>query len=450
MESSPIPISTGKRGLLERALSIFAQVKAGEGFTVLLLSLNVFVVLASYYILKPVRDALILTEGGAEVKAYLYAATAVIFLVLVPAYGGFAARVNRIRLITWVTVFFISHLGIFYILGLAGVQVGAAFFIWVSIFSLLVIAQIWAFANDLFTEEQGKRLFPIVGVGSAVGAWLGAVMAGWLFGQFDPATAPYSLMLVAAAGFGVSIVISHAVHRREQGRATPEKASTAEKPLGKEGGFKLVFTQRYLLLIAIAVLLTNVVNTTGGFILDKVVTASVSEQTADIAEQQVIIGQFFGDFYSWTNLLGLFIQMFLVSRIFKYIGVRGALFIYPCLALGSYALMIATPLLGVIRIVKILENSTDYTINKTASQALFLLTSREAKYKAKAAIETFFWRVGDMLQAGVVFLGVQLAFGIRSYATVNVIFTLIWLAIVVAIVREHKRLSAEASLSKAA
>jgi AAA family ATP:ADP antiporter len=79
-----------------------------------------------------------------------------------------------------------------------------------------------------------------------------------------------------------------------------------------------------------------------------------------------------------------------------------------------------------------------------------LLTTREAKYKAKAAIDTFFWRVGDMLQAGVVFLGVQLAFGIQSYATANVIFTLIWLAIVVAIAREHKRLSAEASLLKAA
>jgi AAA family ATP:ADP antiporter len=450
MASSPTPVSEGKRGLLDRALSIFAQVEAGEGLTVLLLSLNVFLVLASYYLLKPVRDVLILTQGGAEVKAYLYAGTAVILLVLVPAYGGFAARVNRIRLITWVSLFFLSHLGIFYFLGVAGVQFGAAFFIWVSIFNLLVIAQIWAFANDLFTEEQGKRLFPIVGVGSGLGAWLGALTASWLFGQFDPATAPYSLMLVAAAGFGVGIVISHAVHRRERGRATPEKASIAEKPLGKEGGFKLVFTQRYLLLMAIAVLLLNVVNTTGGFILDKVVLASVEQQTADIAEQQVIIGQFFGDFYGWVNLLGLLFQMFLVSRIFKYIGVRGALFILPCLALGSYSLMIATPILGVIRMVKMLENSTDYSINNTARHALFLLTTREAKYKAKAAIDTFFWRVGDMLQAGVVFLGVQLAFGIQSYATANVIFTLIWLAIVVAIAREHKRLSAEASLLKAA
>ncbi len=450
MASSPTPISEGRRGLLDRAFSIFTQVKAGEGFTVLLLSLNVFLVMASYYILKPVREALILTEGGAEVKAYLYAGTAVILLVLVPVYGGFAARVNRIRRITWVTLFFISHLGIFYILGLAGVQVGAAFFIWVSIFSLLVVAQIWAFANDLFTEEQGKRLFPVIGVGSALGAWLGTKMAGWLFGQFDPAMGPYSLMLVAAAGFGVGIVISHGVHRRERGRATPEKASTAEKPLGKEGGFKLVFGQRYLLLMAIAVLLLNVVNTTGGFILDKVVVASVEQQTTDIAEQQVLIGQFLGDFFGWVNLLGLLFNLFLVSRIFKYIGVRGALFILPCLALGSYGLMIATPILGVIRMVKMLENSTDYSINNTARHALFLLTSREAKYKAKAAIDTFFWRVGDMLQAGVVFVGVQLAFGIQSYATANVLFTLIWLAFVVAIVREHKRLSAEASLQKAA
>ncbi len=450
MASSPIPISEGRKGLLERALSIFTQVKAGEGVTALLLSLNVFLVLFSYYLLKPVRDALILTQGGAEVKAYLYAGSAVILLFLVPAFGGFAARVNRIRLITWVTLFFISHLAIFYILGLAGVQVGAAFFIWISIFSVLVVAQIWAFGNDLFTEEQGKRLFPIVGVGAGLGGWLGAKMAGWLFGQFDPATAPYSLMLVAAAGFGIGIVISHGIHRRERERATPEKASTAEKPLGKEGGFKLVFTQRYLFLMAIAVLLLNVVNTTGGFILDKVVVASVEQQTTDIAEQQVLIGQFLGDFFGWVNLLGLLFNLFLVSRIFKYIGVRGALFILPCLALGSYGLMIATPILGVIRLVKMLENSTDYSINNTARHALFLLTSREAKYKAKAAIETFFWRVGDMLQAGVVFLGVQLAFGIQGYATANVIFTLIWLVIVAAIVREHKRLSGEVSLSKAA
>ena len=101
-------------------------------------------------------------------------------------------------------------------------------------------------------------------------------------------------------------------------------------------------------------------------------TCSVEQQTADTAEQQALIGQFFGDFYGWVNLLGFLFQLFLVSRIFKYIGVRGALFILPCLALGSYSLMIVTPILGVIRIVKMLENSTDYSINNTARHVLLI------------------------------------------------------------------------------
>ncbi len=142
------------------------------------------------------------------------------------------------------------------------------------------------------------------------------------------------------------------------------------------------------------------------------------------------------------NLLGLLFQLFLVSRIFKYIGVRGALFILPCIALMGYSLLIVFPLLAAVRITKTLENSTDYSIQNTARHALFLPTSREAKYKAKAAIDTFFWRAGDMLQAGVVFLGTQLAFGISDFALLNLVFVLVWLGIVGMIYREHKLRSA--------
>ena len=142
-----------------------------------------------------------------------------------------------------------------------------------------------------------------------------------------------------------------------------------------------------------------------------------------------MIGTFWADFYSWQNLLGLLLQLFLVSRVFKYIGIRGALSILPCIALGSYSLFIALPILSVIRVAKLLENSTDYSIQNTARHALFLPTSREAKYKAKAAIDMFFWRFGDMLQAGVVFAGVQLAFAVQHFAVVNVIFVLIWFGV---------------------
>ena len=144
------------------------------------------------------------------------------------------------------------------------------------------------------------------------------------------------------------------------------------------------------------------------------------------------------------------LQLFLVSKIFKYLGIRGALFVLPCLALGSYALFIAAPVLSIIRTVKLAENSTDYSLQNTVGHALSLPTSREAKYKAKPAIDTFFWRLGDMLQAGVVFVGVQLAFAIHHFALVNLVFVGTWLVIVVAIARHHKRLSTESDIREVA
>ncbi len=454
MSQAVKPISEGKKGFLDRTLSIFSQVKPGESASALLLAANVFLLLASYYLLKTVREALILSESGAEVKSYAAAGQALLLLAVVPAYGAFASKVNRIRLITWVTLFFISHLGIFYILGVSGVQVGVAFFLWIGIFNVLVIAQFWAFANDVFTEEQGKRLFPLVGVGSSLGAWVGSKTAGQLFEEFDPVAAPYLMMLMAAGGLLVCILISQGVNRLERQAASADDAAAEEAPLGKEGGFKLVFSERYLLLIAILILLFNGVNTTGEFILGKIVTTDAERAVAagEIAEAEkgAVIGKFYGDFFSWVNLLGFLFQLFLVSRIFKYIGVRGALFILPCIALGSYGLIIFIPILAVIRVAKVLENSTDYSIQNTTRHALFLPTSREAKYKAKAAIDTFFWRTGDMLQAGVVFVGVQLAFAVQHYAVVNVIFVLIWLGVAVAIAREHRKLSTEEVLEKAA
>lgn len=458
MPSEPITISEGRPGPLDKLLSIFATVRPGEGVTSLLLAVNVFLLLASYYLLKTIREPLILGEGGAEIKSYAAAGQAILLLGVVPAYGAFAASVNRIRLIGWVTLFFIVNLVIFYAFGTAGAHVGIVFFLWVGIFNVLVIAQFWSFANDLFTEDQGKRLFPIVGVGSTLGAWVGSKAASELFAIFDPAAAPYRLMLIAAAGLGACILLSNIINTRSARTADSRQAEKAAKPLGKEGGFKLVFSNRYLLLIAFLILLLNVVNTTGEFILGKVVTEQTTEAVAaqqlapeqQEAEIKQRIGVFYGDFFSYVNLLTFLMQSFLVSRLFKWIGVRGALFILPCIALGSYSLILTVPILGIIRIAKILENSTDYSIMNTTRHALFLPTSREAKYKAKAAIDTFFWRVGDMLQAGIVFVGTSLAFGTSQFALVNVCFVVIWLVIVVAIRREHKKISAEKTALPAA
>lgn len=449
MAATPTPISTGRKGPLESVLSLFTEVRPGEGLTAILLAVNVFTLLGSYYVLKTIREPLILVQGGAEVKSYSAAGQALLLLLVLPLYSALASRVNRMRLIAGVTSFFIANLAVFYLLGQSGARVGVAFFIWVGIFNVFITAQFWAFANDVYSEAEGKRLFPIVAVGSNLGAWVGAVAAESLFGSLAPESAPYNMMLIAAAGLGCSILVTGIVNRREGARA--KSTRVAEKPLGKEGGFKLVFSQRYLFLIALLILMLNLVNTIGEFILGKLATQEFARQTSDPDQMGALIGQFYGDYFGWVNLLSFLFQLLLVSRIFKYIGVRGALFILPCIALGSYSAIAIVPLLAVLRIGKILENSTDYSVNNTTRHALFLPTSREAKYKAKATIDTLFWRIGDMTQAGIVYAGTTwLAFSISNFAMLNVVFVIGWLALAVAIGRENKKLSAEAPVEKAA
>jgi AAA family ATP:ADP antiporter len=131
--------------------------------------------------------------------------------------------------------------------------------------------------------------------------------------------------------------------------------------------------------------------------------------------------------------------MFAVSRIFRHAGVRGALFILPALAMGSYSFLLWLPVLPVIRWLKILENGADYSVQNTTVHALFLPTSREAKYKAKAAIDTFFKRAGDVLEAGVVKVGSAFALGIKGFAVIHLVLTVVWLAVAFGIARAHRR-----------
>jgi AAA family ATP:ADP antiporter len=188
----------------------------------------------------------------------------------------------------------------------------------------------------------------------------------------------------------------------------------------------------------------TLVNTLGGFVLNTLITEEAARRiasgTAGALDQRALIGTMAGSVQTWVNLLAFLMQAFLVSRIFKFVGVRGALFILPVIALGGYAAIALVPMFGVIRATKVLENGTDYSIQNTTRHALFLPTTREAKYKAKQAIDSFFVRLGDMLQALVVFVGTSLAFGVRHYALVNLALVGVWLAIVIAIVRRHRQL----------
>ena len=426
---------------LEKLLSLFADVRAGEGVGTLLLALNVFLLLAGYSLMKPARDGLILTEGGAELASYSAAAQAVLLMAVVPFYGWLGTRVVRIRLIAIMMTFFAVTLVGFYIGGRIGLREGIAFYIWIGLINVFIVSQFWAFANDLYTEGQGRRLFPLIGVGQSLGAWIGAAAVTPLVRGLN--YTPYTLMLLGAGVLMLALAITLVVNRRETARADPQGAATDAVPLGPEGGFELVRKDRYLFWIAILTVLLNVVNTTGGYVLNKLIVEEAAmrfgSDPAAVADSRQFITAFSGSIIATVNLVGFLLQLFVTSRVIRLLGVRGALFILPALALINYSIIAVAPILAVVRIGKILENSTDYSIQNTLRQALFLPTSREAKYKAKAAIDTFFTRAGDVLSAGFVGLGQVTGLSTPVFAGVNVVLTGAWLWVAGQIAREHRK-----------
>jgi len=430
-----------RKNPLEHILSIITDVRAGEGLGALLLTADLTVLLGGYYVLKTVRESLILSEGGAEVKAYSSAAQAILLFGVVPVYGWIATRMNRNQLLRWTSVFFASNLLLFAYLGRRGVREAVPYFVWVGIFNVFTVAQLWAFATDLYTEAQGKRLFPMLGVGAS----LGAVGGAWIAGKLITPVGPYNMMLIGATALclcaGLSRWAGHVISQREGEREKKKDIET----LGPQGGFQLLISDPYLRLIGALTVLLNIVSLSGDFVLGKLVVNHANEVVGSgqqlLAARSAFIGTYYANYYAWTNLVCFIIQAFLVSRIFKYIGVRRSLFILPALSFATFGSIFVRPVLGVVRNLKIAENGTNYSLQNTVRNALLLPTSREAKYKAKAAIETFCWRLGDVLQAGIIFVGTRLHASLTSFAAITLAVTVLWTWVAGALYREHRKQS---------
>jgi AAA family ATP:ADP antiporter len=429
-------------GPIDRALRVFGDVRSGESATVLLMCLNVFLLLMAYYILKTVREPLILLAGGAELKSYAAAAQALTLIAYVPLYGWVAQKLPRQQFLAAVILFFVGCIQLFYLGHQAGVpHLGFVFFVWVGIFSLTMIAQFWSYANEIYSRPEGDRLFPLIAIGSTAGAPLGAAAAEWLFGK---GINPFVMMEAAAAILLVHLVLYRVVASRMAATANRPKA----EPIKAGNGFALVLKSPYLRLVALFLVLLNIVNTVGEFILGQAVVAHADAQVALDAsfDKGAYIGTFYGNYFFWTNVAAIVLQAFVVSRLVKRFGMRGAIFALPLVALCAYGFAAAGAALMVLLSVKIAENSTDYSVMNTAKQMIWLPTSREEKYKAKQAIDTFFVRAGDMLAAGLVFLGTHVfTEGVAGFARSNIVIVLLAIGVAVLMLREYGRLTTSAA-----
>ncbi len=393
----------------ERFLSLFTKVQAGEGRCIAILCLQAFSLMVAYYLIRPVREALILTEGNAELRSYAVGAQALLLIAIIPVYGLLVRRVPAGRVFQRVNAFFAVNLVIFSLLGQAGWRFGFVFFVWGSIFAVMTVTQFWAFATDLFSVNCGQRLFSVIAVGVSAGAWIGARLASAGFETFGP----YGLMLASAAILAGTTCISG--WARDSVPAASRSVPPADAPTigcgqGRAGrclgGFAVIGRSRYLVGIAALVLLLNWITSTGDYVLSNWLV-DVARDEAPRA-QAAFIARFMGHYCSAIALAGLLLQLLLVSRIIHVAGLARALLVTPIAFLAGFLLIGVVPVFALLQSALIVQRSLDYSLLNTTRSALLLPASREDKYQARTAIDTFFYRSGDLLSALSVFVGSRL------------------------------------------
>jgi len=450
-------MTNGQLSPLERGLRIFTDIRAGEGRVAVMMFANVLLILCAYYFVKPLREGWLAVsdiEGltKMELKAYSSFGQSLLLVFVVSVYGKMVARMPRGVMITRATLFCMSNLVIFWLLQpgffLAHLPgAGIAFYLWVGMFGVFVVAQFWAFAANLYDDEQGKRLLPLIAIGATsggvVGSWLAdtLVSSGWLGSQH--------LLVAALVPLAASIALTRACDRQvRRGPTAPPGPQLPEPP--RSGAVSLVFSSRLLLAIALVTMILNWVNTNGENILFRVVQETLEEQVLleGIASEATLsfvrdgTTVFYGNFFFWVNVVALFLQSIVASRLLKYGGFGAIFLLLPVIALASYSAMALIPILMMIKLMKIAENATDYSLNNTARHVLWLPFPSDVTFKAKPTVDTLFVRAGDGLAALTVMLGVHvLNLSVSSFAGINVALIGAWLLMGIWIVREHRKLT---------
>jgi AAA family ATP:ADP antiporter len=439
---------------VERGLRTFTDVRPGEGHTALVMFANVFLILCAYYFIKPLREGWLAASGTGglsklELRAYTAFGQSLLLVPVVALYGRLVGRWPRAVLIERATLFCMANMVIFWAIqpgfrtGLPGA--GIAFYLWVGMFAVFVVAQFWAFAADLYTDERGKRLLPMIAIGATAGAAVGSlVLERAVSSGLVPAQ---HVLLMALLPLGVSIWLTRVADARE-GSVEAAKIEV-EASADRRGALGLVFGTRLLLVLGLIMLLSNWVKTNGENQLYDVLQSTLGAEAA----QQGIAGDavksfvkerttaFYGSFFFWVNVAALALQALAASRLLKYGGFAAVFLMLPAIALFSYAAMALLPALWLVRSMQVPVNATDYSIQNTARHVFWLPLSQDVTFKGKPTVDSLFVRAGDGMAALTVLVGVQLAsIPVRSYFAWNVALVVVWLLAALWVVRSHARL----------
>ena len=363
-----------------------------------------FALLAGYYVLRPLRDQMGIA-GGVRNLPWLFTATFVTLILAQPLYGALVAKLPRARFIPLVYHFFVANLAIFWLLltlGVAPVIVARVFFVWVSVFSLFAVAVFWSFMADLFTAEQGKRLFGFIGAGGTAGGLLGPLITI----QLSKPLGSVNLLIAAALLLEVAVFcvwrLEHAatVHVGARG----ELQSAPQRIGGSAFAAFLEFVRSpYLLGVGLWVSLMSFCATIVYFEQANIVAAAIHDRDAQT--------RIFASIDLAVNLLSLATQVFITGQVLKRFGTGIAAGALPAVYIAGFAALFLAPTLAVVVTLQIVQRWMNFAIANPARQVFFTVIGREEKYKAKNLIDVVVYRGSDALY-GWVFDGLQ-ALGLK-------------------------------------
>ncbi|HZK90908.1 MAG TPA: hypothetical protein VFC56_12245 [Stellaceae bacterium] len=376
-----------------RLLRRVVTVEPAEARVVLWCWLYIFAVLSSYYIMRPIRDQMGVA-GGVNNLQWLFTGTLASMLVLNVPFAWLVKALPRSRFIPLAYRFFAVNILLFAIaLHVATpeqtVWVGRVFFIWVSVYNLFVVSIFWQMNVDLFSPEQGKRLFGFIAAGATMGAIFGSSVIVVLAKRV-PATAlligAAALLEIAVFAVGRLSRLSPALHHRPG-------ESREERPIGGGifSGITNALSSPYLLNVSVFILLFAITSTFLYFQQMGIVSHSITDRGAQTA--------FFATLDLAVNCLTLGVQLFLTGRIVVLVGVALALAFLPAMTLIGFGTLAMMPSLSTIAVFQILRRAGDYAIARPTREMLFTVVAREDRYKAKSFIDTFVYRLGDQVGA---------------------------------------------------
>ena len=395
-----------------------------------------FCVLSSYYILRPVRESMAVGSGPNTIP-WLFFGTFVTMLIATPVFGWVASRYARRQFLPWVYLFFITNILIFWVVFSIAIDsdsdhvwLGRVFFVWLSVFNLFVVSVFWSFMADIYTREQGRRLFGVITAGGSIGALIGGGATSILvvtigFQNLFPFAA--TLLLIAI------FCITRLRQWVEQSHADDVlETAASKKPLGGNpfSGITHVFSSKYFTGIAISSIIASLLGTA----LYMFMAQLVAQAIPDVDEQT----RFFSNINNATNAIALLGQLLVVKHVVHRFGVGVSMSLLPVASVAGFILLAIEPTLAIVALITVLRRALGFGFSKPTTDMLYSVVTPEEKYKTKNFIDTAVYRSGDLIGTWSIKGFVLAGLSIPAISVLMLPFAAIWGAIAIWLGRDYR------------